>query len=388
MLIISPGLVTVISPSSVSALADFTSYSSQIAKITPSSTVASNYTISNTITQSCPTAAFSASPTLPPVVNQDVCSCMLSSLACVANEFNTSVTTSLLEGLCGASSQNCPALRGNGNTGTYGAYSMCNATVRLSWALNDKYKDNLSGCSNDPYATVQTGEDLIGCDGVLDQAGASGTGTITSFPTFTTATQTGTPTATLTPAIYYGGGSKSLSGGAMAGIVIGSLVGVAFISLGGAWFFCLRKRGFKRQKSETKNDGHQDSAQSVNLYPPPGLRGESISMLSDDSRDMSELPPFDGSYMGQSSTQWSRTELHSATSEIPAGYGSVSERDAAISEMHSPVSRHSDLEHPSPIAPPSPMGSDKELPAFRTRMEDKSLPSMKLLSPMIKVSPV
>jgi hypothetical protein len=316
---------------------------------------------------------------------------MMTSLPCVADEsLNDTVATSILETLCGTSSQNCPALHGDGSTGTYGAYSMCNVTARLSWALNVKYKDNSIGCNNDPFAVVQTGEDLYECNGVLDQAGAFGTGTITSFASFTTATQgaTWTNTPTFVGSTYWDD-SSSLSQGAIAGIVIGSLLGVAAIASGCVWFFCLRKRRFKRQKVglETKDIDHQDS-QDLNLCPPPGMQRGSVSMLSMDSRDMSELPPFDGSYMQLPSTQWSRTELNSSTSEIPAGYGSVSERDAAISDMHSPVSRNLDLGTPSPISPPSPMGSDKELPAFRTRMEDKSLPSMKLLSPMIKVSPV
>ncbi|KUJ13897.1 uncharacterized protein LY89DRAFT_149451 [Mollisia scopiformis] len=383
------GLVSIVSNSVVSPLPDFTSYSSQIAKITPSSTFASNYTVTNTITQSCPTTAFSASPTLPPIVNKDVCSCMVNSLQCVARSpLNSSTTTSLLEGICGTNSINCPALHGDGSTGIYGSYSMCNVTERLSWALDMKYQDNLVGCTDDPDATTQETDESYDCENVYEQAGAVGTGTITSFPTLTTATNIGYPSDSLTPSYYYGDDSNSLSGGAIAGIAIGSILGVAAIASGCAWFFCLRRRGFKRQNSESSNGNPRNSTPADHLFPPRNMRGGSASVISDDSRDMSELPQFDGSYIGQSSTQWSRTELHSIQSEVPAGYRSIIERDAAISEMHTPVSRGSDLEHPSPVIPPSPMGSEKELPAFRTRMEDKSLPSMKLLSPMIKVSPV
>lgn len=67
--------------------------------------------------------------------------------------------------------------------------------------------------------------------------------------------------------------------------------------------------------------------------------------------------------------------------DSPAG------RDAAMSYLHSPLSRASDLEMVSTIIPPSPMGSVKEMPAFRNHQEDKSLASMKKMTPMIKVSP-
>ena len=81
MLILDSGLVST-SGAVVIRSPDFTSYSSQIAKITPHSTFASNYVVTNTITSSCPTgASFSASPTLPPIVNQNVCACMMNSLS-------------------------------------------------------------------------------------------------------------------------------------------------------------------------------------------------------------------------------------------------------------------------------------------------------------------
>jgi hypothetical protein len=96
---------------------------------------------------------------------------------------------------------------------------------------------------------------------------------------------------------------------------------------------------------------------------------------------MSELPQFDGSYMGNS---WGRSEIDSRSDfpDSPAG------REAAMTYLHSPLSHPSDLEIASTVIPPSPMGSVKEImPAFRTRQEDKSLASIKKMTPMIKVSP-
>jgi hypothetical protein len=375
------GLVS-LNGTQISALPDFTSYSSQIAKITPSSTYASNYVVTNAVITSCPTeAAFSASPTLPPVVNQQICDCMISSLGCIAKpELDSGTAASLYENICGPSTGKCPALHGDGSNGTYGAYSMCTGTERLSWALDVLYRDNALGCQNDENAAVQNSSSLsLECWNIINQAGESGTGTITSYPSSTSSTQN---TPTVAPAAPYQE-RENLSHGAIAGITVASIVVFASLLLGSVWFFCMRRRGFSRQKSATVNDSQPDSRHSNSPDQPSGLRGGRTSIISDDSRDMSELPPFDGSYMGS----WSRSEFQSSRSELPR-HASVDEGDAAVSPMHSPLSEHSGLEIESSVIPPSPMGSVKELPAFRTQPEDKSLPGMKLLSPVIKVSPV
>lgn len=358
-----------------------------MARITPSPTAASNYSITNTITQACPTAAFSASPTLPPVVDQDVCTCMMYSLSCVANpSLNASMATSIIEGICADSSQDCAAIQGDGMTGVYGAYSMCNATARLSWALGAKYQGVYSqystgACDTDPHAVVQSQTYLYGCSDVLAQAGPSGTGTVTSLPTLGPSQPSTYTTYTNT---Y--DGSNSLSSGAIAGIALGSILAVGAITFAALWFCCIRKRraARRRQDMEPKEIELQDSTQTVNVCPPYGTREERISMLSDDSRT-TELPPFDSSYMG-TSTQRSRTESHNINPETPAGYRSVSERDAAIEDMHRPVSRLTTSEQASPMFAPSPSDPNKGLPAFG-RNEDKSLASMKLLAPIGQVSP-
>lgn len=375
------GLVS-LNGTQISALPDFTSYSSQIAKITPASTYASNYLVTNTVITSCPTgAAFSASPTLPPVVNQEVCSCMVSSLRCMAKPgLDSGTATSLTESICGPATEECPALHGNGSNGTYGAYSMCTSTERLSWALDVLYKDNALGCQKDENAALQNSSLSLECWTLVNQAGKSGTGTITSYPSSISSTQTGIviiPTATNRP-----DERGSLSHGAIAGITVASTVAFAALLLGSVWFCCMRRRGFGRQKSATINDSQPDSRHSDSPDQPSGLRGGITSIISDGSREMSDLPPFDGSYMGS----WSRSEFQNSSSHIPR-HESVDERDTAVSPMHSPVSQNSDLDIVE-VIPPSPMSSVKELPALRTQPEDKSLPSMKFLSPVIKVSPV
>jgi hypothetical protein len=380
-MLITSGLVS-LNGTQISALPDFTSYSSQIAKITPASTYASNYLVTNTVITSCPTgAAFSASPTLPPVVNQEVCGCMVSSLRCIAKlGLDSGTAKSLTESICGPATEKCPALHGDGSNGTYGAYSMCTSTERLSWALNVLYQGDALGCQNDENAALQNSSLSLECSIIVNQAGTSGTGTITSYSSSTSST--GIVIITPPTATNHADARVSLSHGAIAGITAASIVAFAALLLGSVWFCCMRRRGFGRQKSAITNDSLPDSRNSDSLDQPSGLRGGITSIISNGSREMSDLPPFDGSYMGS----WSRSEFQNSSSEIPR-HESVDERDTAVSPMHSPVSQHSDLEIVE-VIPPSPMDSVKELPAFRTHPEDKSLPSMKLLSPVIKVSPV
>jgi hypothetical protein len=375
------GLVSVIG-TQISALPDFTSYSSQIAKITPASTDASNYLVTNTIAQSCPTEpVFSASPTLPPAVNQGVCNCMMSSVTCIAKPgLDSGTAISVLENICGPSTQKCPGLYGDGSNGTYGAYSMCTSIERLSWALDVLYKYNPQGCSNDENAVAQNSSISAGCENVLSEAGELGTGTITSYPSSTSSIQTGSVTSVPTPD-YFKAKSGGLTHGAISGIVVASVVVFAALLLGTVWFFCMRTRGFTRQKSATMNDNHPDSRHFNSPDQPSNLRGGSTSIISGNSRLMLEPPPFNWSKAGS----WSRSDFQSSRSDIP-GHGSVSERGAATSQVPSP--QHSFTEIASSVIPPSPMSSVKELPAFRTQPEDKSLASMKLLSPVVQVTPV
>jgi 1,3-beta-glucanosyltransferase GAS1 len=389
VLILTSGLVST-SGTVVSALADFTSYSSQIAKVTPSSTFASSYVITNTVTPSCPTGpSFSASPTLPPVVNQNVCSCMISSLTCIAKPGLDSATAlSAYQNICGTTAESCPGLHGNGSNGTYGAFSICTINERLSWALNMLYTSNFSECENDANAATQESSMTDGdCSEAMDEAGYYGTGTITTFPT---ATNSNNPI--FTPTLYDVTTDDDLSHGAIAGITVGSIIVFAAIVAGSVWLCCRRgccnrRRRSLRQSSATKNGKQPDSIHCDSPDQPSGLRGGQTSFISDDSRGMVELRPWDERYLGSRSN----TEVQSSRFE-GAGHGSVSEGSAyATHQRHySSTSQHSGPELVSPIFPPSPMSSVKELPAFKAhdQPEDKSLGSMKFLSPAVKVSPV
>ena len=382
MLILDSGLVST-SGAVVIRSPDFTSYSSQIAKITPHSTFASDYVVTNTITPSCPTgASFSASPTLPPIVNQNVCACMMNSLSCIARPGLDSATALLAyQDICGPSAGNCTGVSGNGATGNYGAFSMCNITERLSWALNMQNFTSGFQCESDANAAIQ--DQMYSdpqCSEVMDEAGFDGTGTVTTFPT---------GSIDPTPPIIWDSGTSEdsvLSQGEIAGITVGSIIGLTLVVAGAVWFCCrrgccVRKRHSVNQSAMSKNK----QPESIGCESPDqtgGLRGggDGTSFLSDDSRGMVEMQPWDERYLGPRSN----TEAQSSRFEGP-GRGSVGEASASVphQRQYSPTTQHSGPELVKPI-------STKELPAFRKQdqPEEKSLASMKFLSPVVKVLPV
>lgn len=183
------GLVQVGSDGSATKLPDFTALSSQLAKATPSSTSLSAYTPANTAAQSCPTvdASWSASSNLPPIANPDTCSCMLSSLSCIAKSGLTgNRTAEIFDYICGADKNACNGINANATTGTYGAYSMCNAYEKLSFVINAYYNDNkkaASACDFNGDAKTVSASSGSNCSSVLSAAGTAGTGSVTAVPT-------------------------------------------------------------------------------------------------------------------------------------------------------------------------------------------------------------
>ncbi|KAI9830263.1 MAG: hypothetical protein M1819_005790 [Sarea resinae] len=185
------GLVSV-SGSSVSPLPDFTSLSSQLAKVTPTGVNSASYTPTNTQPQACPATgtAWQAATALPPTPNQELCSCMMNSLSCIAKpSTNESDVGDKFGVVCGLQKDVCAGITANGTLGTYGAYSMCNATEQLSFVYNQYYlgqKSNPSACAFDGAAVTQSPSSANGnCKALLSQAGTAGTGTVTSAPTGT-----------------------------------------------------------------------------------------------------------------------------------------------------------------------------------------------------------
>jgi 1,3-beta-glucanosyltransferase GAS1 len=167
---------------SVSTLADFGAWQSQIAAVTPSSILAASYSPTNTVGQACPTVNAdweAASSPLPPTPNQAVCSCMMSTLTCIANSDLTNGTEigTLFGEVCGYPGNPCAGVARNTTTGVYGPYSMCNSTEQLSWAFNAYYKGQNSAASACNFGgaavVVKAAGAASSCSSVIAQATAS-----------------------------------------------------------------------------------------------------------------------------------------------------------------------------------------------------------------------
>jgi len=220
------GLVS-ISGSTASKLPDFTALSKQLALATPTSTSSADYTVSNTVAQACPAtgADWAASSNLPPIANADLCSCMVSSLSCVANTgLSGNQTSQLFSTVCGLDNSACDGINGNATTGVYGSYSMCDSYSKLSFAFDQYYQSQQkasTACAFGGNAKVQTGSQSSSCKALLSQAGTAGTGTVTSVPSGTGSSTSGSSSS-----------SSSATKKSAAGAVIVPRFDVGLLQLG------------------------------------------------------------------------------------------------------------------------------------------------------------
>jgi len=142
---------------------------------------------------------------------------MVTNLTCVAkSDISPSDTKTNLDYLCGlGNGENCAGITPNANTGKYGSYSMCNATEKLSWAMNESYNNqtannpkNNNPCDFKGVATKQTPNPASSCKALVSQAGPAGTGTVTSAPSATGAGSSSSPKgaagATTVPKFNFG----------------------------------------------------------------------------------------------------------------------------------------------------------------------------------------
>ncbi|KAL1303171.1 hypothetical protein AAFC00_006598 [Neodothiora populina] len=187
------GLVSV-SGNTVSTLSDFSYLSSRLATVSPSLVNAASYSPTNSA-QACPTINSAweakASP-LPPSPNQELCSCMYSSLACVvSSDVSEDDMGDLFGTVCGLSDTACDGITHNATTGVYGAYSMCNSTEQLAYVLNAYYNEQssankASACDFKGSASTKATQKPSGaCSSLMAQAGTAGTGVVTASPTAT-----------------------------------------------------------------------------------------------------------------------------------------------------------------------------------------------------------
>lgn len=179
------GLVQ-ISGSSASPLPDYTAYSSQMAKISPTGVNSASYTPTNTA-QACPSVSAGVwgafSSPLPPVVEPQLCPCMYNSLSCtVKSTISEDSYATLFNTVCGYGSS-CAGIQANSSTGAYGAYSTCNSTEQLSFAFNQYYLSQSkasTACSFGGAAGIKVaGSNSGSCSSLIAAAGTAGTNTVT-----------------------------------------------------------------------------------------------------------------------------------------------------------------------------------------------------------------
>lgn len=170
---------------SVSAYPDYTSLSSQLAKVTPSPTQRSAYTPTNS-GLSCPAVDASwravATP-LPPSVNADLCNCEAATYECNVASNDATKYGDVFNYICGEDSNACAGFAHNATTGKYGALSGCAPKVQLGWAVNQYYigqNRNPSACAFSGVATTQAAATAASCSSLLKVAGTNGLGSVPS----------------------------------------------------------------------------------------------------------------------------------------------------------------------------------------------------------------
>ncbi|KAI2627070.1 carbohydrate-binding module family 43 protein [Hypomontagnella submonticulosa] len=179
------GLVD-IKDNTVSPYPDFTSLSSQLAKVTPSSTASSAYKPSNSA-PACPTVggttwAAVASP-LPPAVNPQLCDCEVKNLGCTVDSDNQDAYADVFDFICGENQDYCSGIAHNATSGTYGALGGCSPKQQLAWVANQYYQgssNKQSACDFSGLAKTQSPTTSAGCEALLSAAGTNGLGTVPS----------------------------------------------------------------------------------------------------------------------------------------------------------------------------------------------------------------
>jgi hypothetical protein len=242
------GLVSV-DGDQVSKREDFSYYSSQIATVDPSGVNMNSYSASKTA-EACPTegANWNAkSSPLPPTPNKQLCACMFNSLTCAPkSDISAEEVGELFGTVCGlGDGAQCDGIAANATTGDYGAYSMCNATEKLGWVMDAYYQaqdstNQASACDfGGNAATVAAVSPSGACSSLMSEAGAAGTGVVSSKPTATGAGaaanggsgESGSASGSKGAAAAFGPGYSSGNWQAVSLLVLGLLSGFGMVLL-------------------------------------------------------------------------------------------------------------------------------------------------------------
>lgn len=237
------GLVTIDSNGGVSTLSDFNFLKSELASISPSLATANSASSAQSVT-TCPAIGsdWQANTALPPTPDSDVCDCMNSAMTCVVDSSVDSTDyADLFAYVCGVI--DCSGVTGNGTTAEYGAYSGCDAKLKLNFVLNLYYEEqgsSSSACDFSGSATTQSPATASSCKAVISSAGVSGLGTVSgnvaavattgSSGTKTSGSQSsGTSTGSSSSTTRASGGAvKSTSSSSVALMMIVSMAAVGF----------------------------------------------------------------------------------------------------------------------------------------------------------------
>lgn len=170
---------------------DFENLSSQIAKVKPTGVQMDSYNPSNTAAAACPKVTAgkweAQSSPLPPIANDNLCSCMMDTLSCVvADNVQEKDFGDMFGFICGEQSgKYCAGINKNATSGPYGAYGMCSNKQQLSFAVNAYAKAVKGGCGFKGKATTKSAvatPTAAGCGTLLQAVGNEGTGVVSSAP--------------------------------------------------------------------------------------------------------------------------------------------------------------------------------------------------------------
>ncbi|KAI9670228.1 MAG: 1,3-beta-glucanosyltransferase gas1 [Alyxoria varia] len=217
---------------------DFTSLSSQMAKVDPSSTNIDGYTPPSPATSwsDCPSVVTTgpssaiwlaeASP-LPPTPNQELCQCLMDTLDCVSTSNNANSYGRDFNFICGEDPGACAGIAANATTGRYGAYGQCSPQEQLSFVMNRYYQGQSGGAQasacqfNGRASTTSGGSPSGSCSSLINAAGTNGGGNVPQ------------PSGDSSAQASQGGRSTSTSSqGAASGLVVPTFEkGVVFMTL-------------------------------------------------------------------------------------------------------------------------------------------------------------
>ncbi|KAG7138692.1 1 like protein [Verticillium longisporum] len=137
------GLVKFKGDSKAEVMKNYKVLSSRVNAATASSTASANYEPTNS-PAACPDLGENwqvSANGLPPTPDQELCECMFNSLSCkVKSSVSVKEYGEIFGNICGNNPQVCAGISTNATTGIYGAYSMCNATQKLGFVMNQYYE--------------------------------------------------------------------------------------------------------------------------------------------------------------------------------------------------------------------------------------------------------